>query len=147
MSVSPTVPRPVSLPWLMAALTGVPLLLLGLLLLSGSMSDVWLLLFLSVVCTAGIGLAFWLGLATLLGLAALYVCDQLLRTLGHPKGTGLFDGAGGLAAQHQRQRTLEHYLARRLAMGVDPVRVRQELIGAGWSETQLQQAFLTLRQR
>ena len=147
MPAPPTVPRPTSLPWLTAALTGVPLVLLGLLLLSGSLADVWMLLFLSVLCTAGIGLLFWLGLAMVVGLAVLYVCDQLLRWQGRPNGTGLFGGAGGVAVQHQRQRMLEHYLARRLALGVDPVRVRQDLIGAGWSEAQLQQAFLALRQR
>lgn len=147
MPAPPTVPRPAALPWELAFLVGIPLVAAGVVVLTGSFSNAAVLVFLSVLCTAGIGSIFWLGLSFVVGLATLYSLDQLLRWRGHPRGLGVFAPPIGAPGKQQRQRVLEHYVARRLAQGGDPARVRQELLQAGWGEPQLQQAFLTLGRR
>ncbi|MFM7266075.1 MAG: hypothetical protein ACKOZW_10915 [Cyanobium sp.] len=142
-----SVPRPTPLPLALATLTGLPLLLGGLVLLCGSLANATTLLAFSILCTAGIGVFFWLGIAIVLGLVTLYVVDQLLRWRGLPHGSGLFSQARGVQVLQRRQRVLEQYLARRLIQGMDPVRVRQDLLEAGWGEPQLQEAFRAVRGR
>ena len=145
MPVFAKVPRPRPLPWGAAGGVGQLLLLVGLMLLTGSVYEPLVLITLSIVCTAGIGLFFWLGLSVVVGMAALYVVDQLLRWRWRPQGTGLFSPASNVRVMRERQRVLEHYLARRLVQGNDPVRVRRDLLEAGWGEAQVEEAFFTVR--
>ncbi|MEB3256435.1 MAG: hypothetical protein VKJ05_08625 [Synechococcaceae cyanobacterium] len=133
------------LPFLEATLLGIPLVALALVLLTGDYRIVAMLVGISVVCTAGIGGVFWLGLALLVGLAVLYVLDQILRLRGSRHGLGLFDRKPQGEQRQARQAVVQRYVARRLATGADPARVRQDLLAAGWEENQLQAAFLSLR--
>lgn len=145
MPVFAQVPRPRPLPWGAASLVGLLLVSAGLVLLTGSATNAFGLFFLSVVCTAGIGAFFWVGLANVVGMATLYVVDQLLRWRWRPQGTGLFSPASNVRVLRERQRVLEHYLARRLVQGNDPARVRRDLLEAGWGEAQVEEAFFTVR--
>jgi hypothetical protein len=147
MPVFAKVPRPRPLPWGAASLVGLLVVSIALVLLTGSATNAYGLFFLSVVCTAGIGAFFWVGLVNVVGMATLYVVDQLLRWCWRPQGTGLFSSASSVRVLRERQRVLEQYLARRLVQGNDPVRVRRELLEAGWGEPQLEEAFLTVRGR
>ncbi len=142
-----SVPRPTPLPLAAAMLIGLPLMVGALALLCGSIANATALLVFSILCTAGIGAVFWLGLSLLLGLVILYGVDQVLRWRGVPQGTALFSPTASVPGLQRRQRVLEQYLARRLVQGIDPVRARRELLEAGWSEAQLQQAFLAVRGR
>lgn len=142
---NPSVPRPMPLPFLEATLLGIPLVALALLLLTGDYRMAVGLVVFSVICTAGIGGAFWLGLALLVGLAVLYAVDQILRLRGSRHGLGLFDRKPREEQRQARQAVVQRYVARRLATGADPARVRQDLLAAGWEENQLQAAFLSLR--
>lgn len=147
MPVFAKAPRPRPLPWGAAGVIGQLLLFVALVLLTGSVTNAFGMVLLSIFCTAGIGLVFWLGLSMVVGMAILYVVDQLLRWRWRPQGTGLFSPASSVRVMRERQRVLEQYLARRLVQGNDPVRVRRELLEAGWGEPQLEEAFLTVRGR
>jgi hypothetical protein len=148
-------PRPTPLPWLAAALTGLPLVALGLALLIGDPRMALLLIAVSVVCTAGIGALFWLALAMVIGLAVLYGADQLARRmLGRPAGIGLFPGiddrSGGTqpqSRQDQRQQMLQDYVQQRLARQGDSSRLRSDLEEVGWSSAQIEAAFAAIRGR
>jgi hypothetical protein len=149
MPLFSSVPRPRPLPWIQAALLGLPLVFLGLSLLLGDPSMAGTLILASVICTAGIGGLFWLALALVIGLAVLYAADQMARQGGRRGGLGLFPQDGEIAgaelsasAQQQRRQMLVGYVfRRRKAAGVDGGRLRQELAEAGWSPAQIEEAF------
>ncbi|MCP9816891.1 hypothetical protein KBY76_09440 [Synechococcus sp. GreenBA-s] len=127
---------------------GLPLVAVGLALLTGSIATAGQILVFSVICTLGIGALFWLGLALVLGLATLYAADQIARLQGRPAGLGLFPPHGALpgaapaeALPSQGLDTLSRYAARRLAQGGDRERIRHELLRAGWSVPQVEAAL------
>jgi hypothetical protein len=134
-----------SLSWTPAILTGLPLVAVGLTLLTGSIVSASQIVFFSVVCTLGIGALFWLGLALVLGLAILYAADQLSRWRGRPGGLGLFtpaaDPAGGAGSWVGPPQALSDYAARRLAEGADRERVRRDLLHAGWTAPEVEAAL------
>lgn len=134
-----------SLPWVQAVLVGLPGVVLGLVLLTGSIEASVQILVFSVLCTLGIGALFWLGLALVLGLALLYGADQLSRLRGRAGGLGLFapprHSADGAAVAAAVPRALGDYAARRLAQGGDPERIRRDLLRAGWDVPQVERAL------
>lgn len=134
-----------SLPWVQAVLVGLPGVVLGLVLLTGSIATAAQILVFSVICTLGIGALFWLGLALVLGLALLYGADQLSRLRGRSGGLGLFpsprEPAVGGAASAGGPPALSDYAARRLAEGGDPQRIRRDLLQAGWAAPQVDHAL------
>jgi hypothetical protein len=144
----PSPHRRPSLPWIPAILVGLPLVAVGLALLTGSIGTAAQILVFSVICTLGIGALFWLGLAVVLGLATLYAADQIARLRGRPAGLGLFPphgaspGAAPAVAQPpQGLEALRRYAGRRLAQGGDRERIRHELLRAGWSVPQVEAAL------
>lgn len=130
------VPRPASTAPARALLNiavGVPLVLLGLTLLTGSLEAVLQLLLFSVVCTLGIGGLFWLGLAFGVGFLTLHLVKLLPGV-----GKGPMSGA---AVQRQRDSdAVAGYVSRRLQQGGDLALIRRDLKQAGWDASQIDTA-------
>lgn len=128
MAPSPPPPRPFH--WFQAALLGMPLVLLGLVVLTGSAQDAFNLLLFSTVCTLGIGGLFWFGLAVLVGTGLRAVAAALRH---EPISLG-----GRVAAQQQ---LLQCYVQTRRQAGGDGQRIRSELQRAGWRAAEIDAAF------
>ena len=126
----PTAPPTRPLHWFQAALVGLPLVLLGLVVLSGSLQDALNLILFSTLCTLGIGGLFWLGLAALIGTALLAVVAALRQ---QP-----ITFAGRAAAQQQ---LLAGYVQTRRRSGADEQRIRSDLQRAGWRAAEIENAF------
>jgi hypothetical protein len=112
---------------------GVPLVLLWLTLLTGSLEAASQLLLFSVVCTLGIGGLFWLGLAFGVGFLTLHLVRLLA---GDGKGA-----AAGSAERRQRESdAVAQYVLRRLQQGGDLALIRRDLKQAGWNASQIDAA-------
>jgi hypothetical protein len=129
-------PRPASTAPARALLNlavGVPLVILGLTLLTGSLEAVLQLLLFSVVCTLGIGGLFWMGLAFGVGFLTLHLV-RLLPGVGKGAVTGT-------AEQRQRDRdAVALYVSRRLQQGGDLALIQRDLKRAGWDASQIDAA-------
>jgi hypothetical protein len=117
---------------LLSLAVGVPLVVLWLTLLTGSLEAVLQLLLFSVVCTLGIGGLFWLGLAFGVGFLTLHLV-RLLPGSGKGAVTG--------ATQRQRDRdAVALYVSRRLQQGGDLALIQRDLKQAGWDASQIDAA-------
>jgi hypothetical protein len=115
---------------LQAGLVGLPVVLVGLSLLTGSASSAASLLFFSVVCTFGIGGVFWCGLCFVTGYAVL----TLVRAFRpHPADPPL--------AARPRQALIAPYVRTRLQKGGDPGLIRGDLRRAGWRSDEIEAGF------
>ncbi|MCT0225305.1 hypothetical protein [Synechococcus sp. CS-1328] len=119
--------------WLL--LLGMPVLLIGLVVMTGSLGNAAGLLFVSVVCTAGIGGVFWLGLALLIGwMLNLILPSPLRRPLTLPT-----TGSDPVVTR------LTTYVGRARQQGMAPERIRQDLARGGWSPVQIEAALADSR--
>jgi hypothetical protein len=116
------------------AAIGLPVLVLGLMLLMRSPADALVLLAVSVVCTLGIGGLLWLALAVLIGWS-LRLLWTALRGGRRPPGQAAGPGGGGAPA------VVSRYVEGRLSQGVDPERLRRDLLHQGWSSSQVAAAL------
>jgi hypothetical protein len=113
---------------------GVPLVVLGLSLLTGSLEAAAQLLFFSVICTLGIGGLFWLGLAFGVGFLTLHLVGLLLPGVGKGAATGSAD------RRQRESETVALYVSRRLQQGGDLTLIRRDLRQAGWDTSQIDAA-------
>jgi hypothetical protein len=127
--MAPIPPPPRKLHWLQAGLVGLPLVLLGLVLLTGSAEAALNLIVLSTVCTLGIGGLFWFGIAAVLGYAVLAVW----RAVQHKPAPG-----NGKA---EAQQLISTYVQSRLQEGGDAERIRADLQRTGWRPAEINAAF------
>lgn len=118
-------------------LLGLLQLLVLLTLMLGSFNSALQLLAVSTVCTLGIGAAFWLAMAYVLGAASLYVVVQLIRPLGwsQPKTLRPSFGAGATST------ALRTFVERRRRGGGDDDHIRADLLRAGWSSSEVEAAL------
>ncbi|QPN59864.1 hypothetical protein H8F24_18340 [Synechococcus sp. CBW1002] len=119
--------------WLL--LLGLPVLLIGLVVMTGSVGNAAALLFVSVVCTAGIGGVFWLALALLIGwMLNLILPGPLRRPLTLPA-----TGSDPMVTR------LTTYAGRAQQQGMAPERIRRDLARGGWSSVQIEAALADSR--
>lgn len=125
------IPPPLrKLHWFQAALVGMPVVLVGLVLLTGSLEAAANLILLSTLCTLGIGGLFWIGIAALVGAGLLAV----VAALRHQPIT-----LGGRAAAEQQLITA--YVQSRRQAGGDEQRIRSDLQRAGWRPAEIETAL------
>jgi hypothetical protein len=110
--------------------------LLGGLVLGGGLmavlgpSQTGTLLFFSIICTLGIGLAFWLGIAFALGLLILTLWDA---ARGHH--------APSLPHANGQSEALTTYISRSLQAGANHDQLSRRLLRQGWTADDIDQAF------
>jgi hypothetical protein len=125
---------------LRATLTGLPVLFLLLVTSTGSVSNASSLLLLSVVCTAGIGGLFWLGMAFLLGAAVFLLVAGVARMAGWPVPAWLKAGprttGGGATVE-----ALGHYADAQLRLGRSSDAIGRDLRRQGWREDEVARAL------
>lgn len=120
-------------------LLGLPLLLLILLGLTGSLDTLATMLVLSMICTLGIGGFFWFGAALLLGVL-LQLLLPFLR--GQPPvGRGGEPLSTSDLLRPQAADPLVRYIQRREAEGAEEASVRSDLRRAGWAAHQVAAAL------
>lgn len=127
-------------------LLGLPLLLLILFALSGSVETMAGILLISVVCTAGIGGFVWFAAALLLGVL-LQLLLPFLRgrpPLRRDSGDGLT--SSDLLLPRGAADSLVRYILRREAEGARESSVRSDLRRAGWGDDQVEAAVERARQ-
>jgi len=124
-------------PLLRDVLLGLLLLVVLLTLMLGSFNRALELLALSTVCTLGIGAAFWLAMAYVLGAASLYVLVQLIKPLGWAQSPALRPSFGSGSSTTG----LSTYVERRRRSGGDDAHIRADLLRAGWSPSEVEAAL------
>ena len=107
----------------------------GLILMLG-VEPAWQLLLISVVCTAGIGLVFWVGIAFLLGALTLSIVNRLL---GNSPPTGIPRPDGKTEA-------LMSYMSRSMQAGANLGQLSRRLSRQGWTQEDIDQAYQRLQQ-
>jgi hypothetical protein len=117
---------------LQAGLVGLPVVFVGLTLLTGSASSASSLIFLSIVCTLGIGGVFWFGLCFVVGYAVL----TLVRVFLPPPPP-----ADASLAARPHQALIAPYVRTRLQKGGDPGLIRVDLRRAGWRSDEIEAGF------
>ena len=118
-------------------LVGVPLLVLVLVVMTGSAEAAGNLLFFSILCTLGVGGIFWGLMAWILGTITVLVLDQLMQLLGGPRLLASVQGAvNGLPPS-----VLTGYVERRRQMGGDDDHIRADLLRGGWSPADVEAAL------
>lgn len=113
---------------LQAWLVGMPMVLVGLTLLTGSAASAFSLIAFSIVCTLGIGGVFWFGLCFVVG----YVVLTLVRAFRPPPTNPSPAGRPALIAP---------YVRTRLQKGGDPSLIRVDLQRAGWPAAEIEAGF------
>ena len=132
MSLLPSPPSPLAAVFV-DALIGLPVLGLLLVVAMPSPRDALMLLMMSVICTLGIGGLLWLAMAVLIG-RTLRLLWRLFRAARfgatrRPSSAGSTDAATAAV--------LSRYVEASLGQGADPQRLRRDLLGQGWTASQL----------
>ena len=121
---------------------GLLIIFVSLSIMLGSLNNAVSLLVMSIVCTVGIGLAFWSAIAWMVGWTVLLVLaplfSQLLPAI-EPENTANEDRRGG------EQTALRGYIQRSLAARATESQITRRLISQGWSETEIEQAYQAVR--
>lgn len=127
---SPLHSRPIALFSLRSLLLGLVPMLALLWLLVGSLTNAMTIIAASIVCTLGIGAAFWVGIAMLLGAALQVLLPSLRGRTRPPAETDAAVAVGKLTP-------LVDYACFQLRIGSSEERVRLNLDRAGWGEQQI----------
>ncbi|MDJ0705039.1 MAG: hypothetical protein QNJ46_17290 [Leptolyngbyaceae cyanobacterium MO_188.B28] len=126
---------------LIAVGIGLPILFIGLLIMTGSLGDTISLLLISIICTVGIGLAFWLLIAWIIGwfILMLFLPYSRLSSSTEP------DNSASENKWEGGQTALRGYIQRSMAARATETQITSRLINEGWSETEIQQAYQSVR--
>lgn|GEM_PF-1776817 len=119
---------------LRAFLIGVAPMVGLLALMSGSLDSAVSMILLSVLCTAGIGGLFWVGVAILVGT----VLQLLLPPLRPAPREVVFRAT---AREPDEAMLLRHYAGEKLGQGMSEAAVRRDLLRSGWNEGQADAAL------
>lgn len=116
-------------------LIGVPVLIIGLALFTGGFGNALLLLYVSIVCTGGVGLALWIPLTIGLGVATIGIYTALL-------------GRRILRNKEPEEHTLTHdqqalrdYITRMKSQSVTTDEIKTMLRSNGWNDTVIDEAM------
>ena len=125
---------------LIAVGIGLLITFVGLSIMLGGLGAAAGLVAMSVICTAGIGLAFWAGIAWILGWFTLLVVVFPFFASDEEQGNSdtedRRDGA---------QTALIGYIQRSRAANATESQITNRLISQGWSETDIEQAYRAAR--
>lgn len=125
-----------------AVLIGLPIVFLGLVIMTGGFNNAVSMVFFSIVCTIGIGLAFWLFIAWIVGWMILLVVEPLSvlwTSSEEPRNPANGDRWEG------GQTALRGYIQRCLAVHATESQITNRLISQGWTEPEIEQAYQAVR--
>lgn len=121
-------------------ITGFPVSTLVLSLLAGGIQQAFMILLVSIVCTAGIGLVVWIPLWWTVG----WLTQTLFYKFRGTDAAGDSAGRAAAAADEEpassEELSLVQFLKRAEARGVSREVIDRALLGAGWSEVEIFQA-------
>lgn len=121
-------------------ITGFPVSTLLLSLFAGGIQQAFMILLVSIVCTAGIGLVVWIPLWWAVGWLAQTLFGRF-RGLGDEEDSpGRPAATAGEEPASSEDLSLMQFLKRAEARGISRDAIDRALTGAGWSEAEILQA-------
>ena len=120
---------------------GLPFTLIGLLVMTGSLSNALGLFLISIICTVGIGLAFWLLISWMIGWTILMLVLPFTSTAS----TAESRNSSSENRWEGGQTALRGYIQRSLAAQATETQITSRLINEGWSESDIEQAYQAVR--
>jgi ABC-type transport system involved in multi-copper enzyme maturation permease subunit len=103
--------------------------------LTGNITQVVSLLLMSIVCNAGVGLIFWIGLSFIIGSITLEVIEKVFKK--YPKDS-VHEQPLHLS---NNELALNAYIAQCLQLGVRRENIQNALIQKGWRSDDIQKAL------
>jgi hypothetical protein len=126
-----------------ALLLGLPITFISLALLAGGIENAWIILWTSVVCTAGISLLIWVPLWWFVGWVIIKIFESLTgRTIAG--GADIEEtqaiSSGETVAISSDQKSLINYIEKAKKQGMSETQISNRLKAQGWGEDEIQQA-------
>ncbi|MCH7685312.1 MAG: hypothetical protein IH899_01290 [Planctomycetes bacterium] len=125
---------------------GMPVTFLGLIIFTGGVEDAWMVLVVSVICTAGIGLVVWIPVFWGVGAATLALIGIFVKK--KPDGKDEAKGSPPDEAKGTRldldQTAMTEYMKKAHARGMSHDEISDRLHQQGWSFDVIKSAFRTL---
>lgn len=130
-------------------LVGTPIVYIGLILLSGSVQNAGSILVMSIICTLGISLVFWVPLAWLVGMITLEIFSAIAQLTGWSIPAFLTrEQATSSSPQTQPSLSLNHeqialikYVRQGISCGFSDEKITNRLRRQGWSEEEINRAY------
>mgnify|MGYP007073251292 FL=1 len=107
-------------------------------LFAGGVEEGFFLLFISIVCTAGMGLAVWVPLWWAIGWTVIAVVNRVSGRSSQPSTTDAPRASGGRTSPAKR--SLQQYVRKADAKGVQREKADLLLQKMGWSPMEIEQA-------
>jgi hypothetical protein len=126
-----------------AVLLGLPITFITLALIAGSIENAWLILSMSVVCTAGISLVIWIPLWWFVGWVIIKIFESLTgRTVGgEATGDAVYSTPTGQSVPvSSDQKSLIDYIEKASRNGLSETQITSRLKAQGWKDEEIQQA-------
>lgn len=111
-----------------------------LMLIAGGIEEAFLILLVSIVCTAGIGLVVWIPLWWAVGWLTLTLFRKFRGTGAAGDSAGRAAAGAGEQPASSEELSLVQFLKRAEARGVSRDKIDRALVNAGWSEAEILQA-------
>ena len=118
-----------------APFIGAPVTFLGLTIFVGGVENAWAVLVVSVVCTAGIGLVFWIPLCWLVGSGTLALIGIFVK-----KPDGKEEATRKHTQFRRHEVALADFFRRAKDRGMSDDKIVADLRRNGWSDSQVQKA-------
>lgn len=117
-------------------LIGGPVLILVLSLIAGGLSNAFYLLFVSIICTAGVGLIFWIPLSYATGSIVLYLVSFL-----NSKGRKPPTETEKTASLTNNEIALINYIKQAIQNGSSQSQTTALLKASGWQDEAIEKAY------
>jgi hypothetical protein len=127
----------------LAVLLGLPITFISLALLAGGIENAWIILWTSVVCTAGISLLIWVPLWWFVGWIIIKIFESLTgRTIagGVDAEATHIVSTGQTVPISSDQKSLIDYIEKASRQGLSETQISSRLKAQGWGEDEIQQA-------
>jgi hypothetical protein len=111
-----------------------------LMLIAGGIEEAFLILLVSIVCTAGIGLVVWIPLWWAVGWLVLTLFSKIRGPGGTPASSDRAATAAIATPASSAELSLVQFLKQAEVRGVDRDKIDRALMNAGWSEEEILQA-------
>jgi hypothetical protein len=120
---------------LLAFPVGIPVTFLGLILIAGSVESAVQIVLVSIICTAGVGLLFWIPLCWAVGGVTVALATLVMK---------LYEGRYEASPEHPLQNRNEHaltaYIRRMQDRGRSDDEIVAHLLKSGWSVSEVEKA-------
>jgi ABC-type transport system involved in multi-copper enzyme maturation permease subunit len=129
--------------WVNKIIVGVPITLIFLFVFLGVDGTTSLLLA-SIVCTAGIGLVFWLGIAMVVGWILTIILQSFYSDAGQEIADKPDKSASYVPVTDAETNLIVNYIQDARNYGFKDNEIREKLTNTGWSDEKINGAFVAL---